>query len=71
MMQSRLGIYLALLRDDGELRDRLDVGIDVGVDVLAALPVDSMLRVLIDDYGQERRQLRAARGEPEPSGCAP
>jgi uncharacterized lipoprotein YbaY len=38
---------------------------------LAALPVAAMLRVLVNDYGVERRQLRAARGEAEPAGCSP
>jgi uncharacterized lipoprotein YbaY len=36
---------------------------------LAALPATAMLRVLVNDYGVERRQLRAARGEAEPAGC--
>lgn len=36
-----------------------------------ALPADSMLRVLIDDYGLLRAQLRALHKLPEPTPCPP
>lgn len=38
---------------------------------LDAIPPGAVLRTFINDYGAERRQLRAARGEPEPAGCSP
>ena len=34
-----------------------------------ALPPDSMLAVLVDDYRLERKQLRALHGLPDPAPC--
>ncbi len=34
-----------------------------------ALPPGSMLRVYVSDYGQERRELRAALNLPTPPAC--
>lgn len=34
-----------------------------------ALPAGSALKTYVDDYGLERRQLRAVHGLPEPAAC--
>lgn len=37
---------------------------------LDALPAGAILRQFMNDYGAERRELRAARGDAEPAGCS-